>query len=253
MTEELSKICELVTDLCGKVRLDLKHPQTERSLPQGVLLYWFAKAGKTYDAILLLCREGYWQDAAALSRTILEIAFQAKYLSEDPEPRVALFKDHDTRLRVKMLKTADEYNDPSDSRIPDLITSLSPTAVELEKWRNWWGKGADIYSLTDSIGWKEQYVANYKLLSIFIHSTPPGRTFYIFRTDDTVVVDWQACPPAPQKERTVDTLIAAACAYMTDIIQTVGSIYSFDYQADLREIEEAVKEIRGTSSGNFCY
>jgi hypothetical protein len=75
------------------------------------MLYWFAKAAKTYDAILLLWREGYWQDAAALSRTILEIAFQAKYLSEDPEQRAALFKDHDTRLRVKMLKTADEYNE----------------------------------------------------------------------------------------------------------------------------------------------
>jgi Family of unknown function (DUF5677) len=72
------------------------------------MLYWFVKAAKTYDAVLLLWREGYWQDAAALTRTILEVVFQSKYLSEDPEPRAKLFMIHDQRDRLKMLKKADE-------------------------------------------------------------------------------------------------------------------------------------------------
>jgi Family of unknown function (DUF5677) len=121
MTKELSRICDLVTDLCNKVREDLRNHQTETSLPQGVMLYWFVKAAKTYDALLLLWREGYWQDAAALARTILEIDFQAKYLSEDPEPRAKLFIIHDERERLKMLKNADKYKDPSVTEIADFI------------------------------------------------------------------------------------------------------------------------------------
>lgn len=42
----------------------------------------------------------------------------------------------------------------------------------------------------------------------------------------------------------MDTLIAAACAYMVDIMHTLGEIYHFDYETDLREIEEAVKKFR---------
>jgi hypothetical protein len=112
MTEELGRVCGLVSELCGKVRGDLRNHQTATSLPQGVMLYWFVKAAKTYNALLLLWREGYWQDASALARTILEIVFQAKYLSEDPEQRAKLFMVHDERERLKMLKTADKYNGP---------------------------------------------------------------------------------------------------------------------------------------------
>lgn len=260
-TDGLNSVCTLVTNLCEKVRSELRNNQTTKSLAQGVMLYWFAKAAKTYDAVLLLWREGYWQDAAALSRTILEIAFQAKYLSENPEERAALFKDHDKRLRIKMLKTADEYNDPSDTPIPDLITSLAPTPVELEKWKNWWGKGGDIYSLANSVGWGEQYAANYRLLSIFIHSTPPGTSFYLFGTGDTMkLVDWKANPPAPEKERAADTFFAGACTYVMDIIQVLGVIFGFDYDAELQKAVEAIKRFkqkrlrpgRPNANSGFC-
>ncbi len=62
-TEAFNRVCTLVTELCEEVRLDLINHQTATSLSQGVMLYWFAKAAKTYGAVLLLWREGYWQDA----------------------------------------------------------------------------------------------------------------------------------------------------------------------------------------------
>jgi hypothetical protein len=46
MTEELGRVCGLVSELCGKVRGDLRNHQTATSLPQGVMLYWFVKAEK---------------------------------------------------------------------------------------------------------------------------------------------------------------------------------------------------------------
>jgi len=129
MTRELENVCELVSKLCDKVREDLRNHQTTTTLAQGVMLYWFVKAAKTYDALLLLWREGYWQDAATLARTILEIVFQSKYMSNDPEPRAKLFMVHDERERLKMLKTADKYNDPSATDIADFIKSHRGQAV----------------------------------------------------------------------------------------------------------------------------
>jgi Family of unknown function (DUF5677) len=239
-TDEFNEICTLVTNLCEKVRSDLGNHQTNESVSQKVMLYWFAKAAKTYDAVLLLWREGYWQDAAALSRTILEISFQATYLSGDPEPRAALFKSHDEQQRLKMLKTVDKYNDPSDTEIADLIKSLTPSPAALEPWHNWWDKNKKIYDLA-SPGMEQQYVANYHLLSAFIHSTPVGISFYLFGTGDTVNVDWKANRPAPQRESTAETIIATAGAYMMDIIHVLGEIYGFDYSAELQHAADALK------------
>jgi len=244
MTEELSRVCDLVTGLCGRVRDDLRKHQTATNLPQGVLLYWFVKAAKTYDAVLLLWREGYWQDAATLARTILEIAFQAKYLGEDPEPRAKLFMVHDERERLKMLKTADEYNDPLATDIADLIQSLKPSARAQEKWRNWWGSGKTIRDVAEAVMPKAVYDAQYSILSVLAHSAPPGSSFYLFGIGDTVKVDWKANPPASERNSMAETFIAFASTYMMDIIDTVGTIYGFDYRADLDAAVEAIKRFR---------
>ena|SRR3984893_12972013 len=244
MTEELGRVCCLVSELCGKVRGDLRNHQTATSLPQGVMLYWFVKAAKTYDALLLLWREGYWQDASALARTILEIVFQAKYLSEDPEQRAKLFMVHDERERLKMLKTADKYNDPSATDISDFIKTLKPSATALETWRNWWGENKNLRELAKSVLPEEVYAGQYSILSVLIHSAPPGSSFYLFGNGDTVKVDWEANPPAPGREGMAETFIAAASTYMMDIIQTVGTIYGFDYDADLRAAVEAINKFK---------
>jgi hypothetical protein len=57
-------------------------------------------------------------------------------------------------------------------------------------------------------------------------------------------IDWKANRPAPQKESTAETLIASACTYMMDIIQVLGAIYGFDYDADLQGAVEAIKRFK---------
>jgi uncharacterized protein DUF5677 len=112
-----------------------------------------------------------------LARTILEIVFQAKYLSEDPEQRAKLFMVHDERERLKMLKTADKYNDPSATDISDFIKTLKPSATALETWRNWWGENKNLRELAKSVLPEEVYAGQYSILSVLIHSAPPGSSF----------------------------------------------------------------------------
>jgi len=244
MTGKLSRIVVLVTNLCGKAREDLRKHQTPTTLPQGVMLYWFVKAAKTYDALLLLWREGYWQDAVALSRTLLEIVLQSRYLSGDPAVRAELFVIHDQRARLKMLKKADYYNDPSDTDISDLIKSLKPTPAALESWRNWWGKDQSIRDLAKSVGLEELYDSAYGLQSVLVHSAPPGTSFYLFGTSDTIRVDWKANPVAPEKENMAETFIASASTYIMDIVDVLGAIYGFAYKKDLEEAAEAIEPFR---------
>jgi len=83
------------------------------------------------------------------------------------------------------------------------------------------------------------------MLSVLAHSAPPGTSFYLFGTGDTVKVDWKANPPASQKEGMAETFIASASTYMMDIIHTVGAIYGFDYNADLQAAVEAITKFKG--------
>src|SRR5260370_40086905 len=127
MTEELQRLLDLVSRLSERARGDLRNLPSKTTLAQGVILYWFAKVAKTFDAIRLLWQEGYWQDASSLARTILELVFQSEYLSRDPEAHAELFMSHDARQRVKLLKTLDAYNDPTDTDISSHLSTLTLT------------------------------------------------------------------------------------------------------------------------------
>ena len=98
--------------------------------------------------------------------------------------------------------------------------------------------------LAKSVLPEEVYAGQYSILSVLIHSAPPGSSFYLFGNGDTVKVDWEANPPAPGREGMAETFIAAASTYMMDIIQTVGTIYGFDYDADLRAAVEAINKFK---------
>src|SRR5713101_8892147 len=90
MTPALSRICSIASSLADEVRRDILSTPADRPA-LWVLTYWFAKAAKSYDAALLLWKSGYWQDAAMLGRTILEIALQAMYFRKEPERFAAEF------------------------------------------------------------------------------------------------------------------------------------------------------------------
>jgi hypothetical protein len=52
-----------------------------------VVIVAVAKAFKTYQSILILCREGYVDDAEVLLRTLFELAVSVRYVKLDPTGR----------------------------------------------------------------------------------------------------------------------------------------------------------------------
>ena len=70
MTRELRQLCDQVRQLAEKIRKGLirEVPDTPGKI---VALYMFAKGYKSYQVALFLYREGFWQDAASVARTLL--------------------------------------------------------------------------------------------------------------------------------------------------------------------------------------
>ena len=67
LPRSLRRLLQIVSSLTGKVRSDIRQYPPD-SPPKFVSAFWFAKAAKSYDAAVLLWREGYWQDAAMIGR-----------------------------------------------------------------------------------------------------------------------------------------------------------------------------------------
>jgi hypothetical protein len=143
---------------------------------------------------------------------------------------------------VKLLKTLDAYNDPTDTDISSHLSTLTLTEVQKETWRNWWDKKKTIYDLAESVGMTQPYRIQYGALSSLIHSAPLGISFYIHGKDDVVSVDWKANSPAPQSIAGAETFIAGAATYMLDVIRVLAKIYDLDYDADLRTAGEAIRK-----------
>jgi len=90
MTRELRHLCEQVRQLAEKMRKHLAR-QAPDTAPKLVALYMFAKAYKSYQAAMLLYHQGFWQDAASINRTLLELDFQARWLDKDRQAASKLF------------------------------------------------------------------------------------------------------------------------------------------------------------------
>jgi hypothetical protein len=98
-TAALRKMKELnreVARLAVRIERDLKTRQPE-SASQATGLYMFAKGYKSFQASRLLFQEGFWQDAATIGRTLLELGFQARWLNQNPDSAGRLFLQHEQR------------------------------------------------------------------------------------------------------------------------------------------------------------
>jgi hypothetical protein len=78
----------------------------------------FAKATKTYRAVLLLCDRGYGQQAGMLNRSLFEHAVVAWWLllcpAEDEEETMAALRDHRAHARVLYDRSMEQHPELSD-------------------------------------------------------------------------------------------------------------------------------------------
>lgn len=88
-----------------------------------LVAFTLAKAYKTYSAVMLLCQEGYGEDASILNRTIFELLITLLYILKDPtDERAYRYYAFDWILREKMFNYAEQK--------PELLLQLEQRALK---------------------------------------------------------------------------------------------------------------------------
>lgn len=80
-----------LADLCFK-RYTSKQKDLEKSRYKNIILGFAGRSFKCFQAICLLCREGFAQDAQMLVRTMLENLINLKWIGKEPERRSLLWE-----------------------------------------------------------------------------------------------------------------------------------------------------------------
>jgi hypothetical protein len=160
---------------------------------------------KSYQAIRVLWREGFAEDAFIIARTIFELALQARYMQEDPKPRARLFAEHDPVMRYryywKLKKLGDTVFIPAIESRQQELSNLKQRHDRLKanypENKGWWGQS--IAWLAKHLGknMETQYAAVYWIQSNLVHSGSPSAKEYMKAEQGALKIN---CYPAPSDQ-----------------------------------------------------
>lgn len=178
--EELFKLNEelarLVIDTFGTREF---HTDTQA---QTVILFFVAKAYKTHQAILHLCRQGYGEDAGILLRSLFELAVNALYIKDNAE-LAQKYVDFEAIYVQRFLEDPNlknRYMQVSENKLAE-TSEAAQRAREKHgyKGKNRWS-GKTIREMAEEVGLGgEAYASFYVLVSQLVHSTIGSATYYV--------------------------------------------------------------------------
>ena len=192
--DELRMIVESVLD-------HHRHPQ---NLRQGFLLFAFGKAYKTHAAILILCDQGYGEDASVLARTLFELAISSHYIHSDETGENALrFFEYDWVIREKMYKRLSKSDElkrafeehlasskAHDISVDDILreaTRVRNGDTKSERGKGWSGKTTK--EMAEIVGRSDAYETAYFLQCNIAHSAVSTAQEYMREDGDEISMD----------------------------------------------------------------
>ncbi len=214
-TQQLIEFNEDLQGIVNPVLFDREfHPD---GLKEHFLIYSFGKAYKTHSAVLILCKNGYGQDAAILTRSLFELAITTLYILKDPtDKRAEKWFDYDWIRRDKMyehMKSENRFINLIKDRVKDLeedpIVEIKRMAQEVQnkhkyiKGLGWSDK--NIFDMTKEVGLESLYPTVYKLHTEIHHSGVGNINDYFSLENDSVIM----ADVGPSQKWLDETLVAA--------------------------------------------
>lgn len=253
MTKELLDILNQVQELSEEVRKALGL-RTLKAPAQVVGLFMFAKAYKSFRAAVLLFRNGFWQDAATIARTVQELSFQAKWLSKDAEPRARLFVKGIEHGRLRLLNALSKGGGETGIEA-DALSQALKASEDIEKaWRHWWADESNIEQLAREVDYERVYDLQYRHLSWFVHSAPIAEKYYVSEELAGRVLSISVdCGPTDSGEHRefAELLMSAGASALADVLAVVDSIFQLERQSDFDRLLDAFKKFTALDSGRF--
>jgi hypothetical protein len=200
MTDRIQQLFALnqkLLDLADSITNDL----TWINKPKGhYIAMSFGKGYKTFSAIILLCQNGYGQDALVLARTLFELTVNTYYIFKDPtENRVDRYFGYQSVLRSKAIKhflkseeskavLVAKFKERDDG---ETIESVLKQAEEAQKKYNFkknkWSED-NLADMATEAGLEHIYKTLYKVQNDLTHSTVGGIDDYLLFEDGHLTV-----------------------------------------------------------------
>ncbi len=230
------------------------------------------KGLKTHAADMLLCRHGFGQDAALLTRSLFELAVDVRYAAQEPGgDRARRWWDYDavTRYESNQVITTDPYfsdfvekerRDPGS--YSEYLSEIERDAwAAQERWKFWavenkkekrlerprhWS-GLSVRMRATLVGWASHYSTIYQATSSLHHSDVSVSRHYISRNSSGDVV----FSVAPSSED-VHLVLSADEAYLEELVKhwisALGPPESF--QAEVRTVIDEIGQERRRRYGD---
>jgi hypothetical protein len=236
LNERLSAAVHEITSIQGIAVSD-------RNMLAGVFL---TKATKTHRATMILCKEGYGEDASILVRTILDMLINLKYmLSFSDDIMIDRYFRYDDVIRLQMYESAIASNEkvkelfeererkpkPND----ETLTQVRKRAVEAKEAYGYKGGWANL-NLSDMagrVGLAHLYSRIFKLYSQSVHAAPRVFNDYATRqVDGGYFLDYNP------SDKNIDHVLVGVFDTLSQILSLYCKVTGTKTPAGLDKLEE---------------
>ena len=235
LSQDLRIMIEEIMDKSFKVKDD----------KEVLTAFFLGKAYKTHGAILLLCKNGYAQDAEMLARTIFDMHITLLYILQDKtSERLTRYMSYDwferkqsfdyIKSKPKLLAEAKaKYKTEID--FDKSLLEIETKGKEAHKKYDFKGSWSDknIRDMSIEINKLDQYLTAYKGASKYIHTTARTMNTYMKREPygHTVIVG--------QNSEGVDQALVLGFDCLLGIVASYIDIVDIEYVERLKVISDS--------------
>jgi hypothetical protein len=232
------------------------HPNSPK---EDFLIYSFGKAYKTHSAILILCKNGYGQDAAILARSLFELAITSLYILKDSTNNKAeRWFDYDWIRRNKMyeyMKLESRFIELLKEKSKDLpedpMIEIKRMAQEMQKKHNYksglgWSD-KNIFDMTRDVNLESLYPTVYKLHTEIHHSGVGSINDYFSQEEDAIVAD------VGPSQKWVDETLVGSFHFFSILVEKWSSIFKLSLDGEIENLhKEWVVQVGKENKKNRC-
>ena len=248
MTEEINILLKFNKELHDLVDSKLQLDITDGDNKAFFTAFAMGKAFKTYEAIGLLCRSGYGEDAFMLARTLFELMVTTAYILQDTtEDRLTRYVNHDWVIRKQMYNyiASDEAllaglnKEIESSNNPDTVAEVEAEykkVMEKYKYQNGTWSDKKIDGMSESIGRLDMYKTVYKLQCTLSHANARSMNEYMSVTEEGTILNI-----GPNWDLVKNTLVIAFDCFF-HITQEANNKFGWGLESTLEEMSKKWSE-----------
>lgn len=202
-----------------------------------------AKVYKSLGAALLLCKNGFGEDAFVVCRSIWELVITYLYIMQDPtEDRLARYSDYDWVQRNKMYtqyiskRPGLDHTDDESKQIRDEVFEQSKLMQAKYNYNSNGWSDKKISEMAEAVdkGWEYQVI--YKLQCMFSHTNPRSMNEYMSPDKTKAVLNFG------ESENWIGHAISVGFECFIDIAKKNSETFGWGIENELDDISSKFLE-----------